>query len=134
MQDFTMDDPGIDAMRMFRGGGFEIPDEIREQIIVMDAQGMDIEDMVEMGIPYDVIGPALRDSKVEGRNPKRAMQPMPFKSGMSMQPGAPGEPPDDLAMELMNPLRRTQMQGTPHELPTTPAGGAMSYPMMPGKY
>ena len=39
MQDFTMDNPGVDAMRMFRGTGFTIPDEIRAQVIDMDIMG-----------------------------------------------------------------------------------------------
>ena len=37
--------PGMDEMQMHRGAGFTVPDDIREQIITMDAQGMEVEDI-----------------------------------------------------------------------------------------
>ena len=33
------DTPGADEMKMFRGTGFTIPDEIRAQVIEMDIMG-----------------------------------------------------------------------------------------------
>ena len=100
MQDFTMDNPGVDAMRMFRGTGFTIPDEIRAQVIEMDIMGYEIEDMVETGLPYDVVAQVLRDNKVEGRNPATAMKPMKFPQGKSMAPRYPASPPDDIGNSM----------------------------------
>ena len=100
MQDFTMDNPGVDAMRMFRGTGFTIPDEIRAQVIEMDIMGYEIEDMVETGLPYDVVAQVLRDNKVEGRNPATAMKPMKFPQGKSMAPSYPASPPDDIGNSM----------------------------------
>ena len=100
MQDFTMDNPGVDAMRMFRGTGFTIPDEIRAQVIEMDVMGYEIEDMVETGLPYDVVAQVLRDNKVEGRNPATAMKPMKFPQGKSMAPRYPASPPDDIGNSM----------------------------------
>ena len=100
MQDFTMDNPGVDAMRMFRGTGFTIPDEIRAQVIEMDIMGYEIEDMVETGLPFDVVAQVLRDNKVEGRNPATAMKPMKFPQGKSMAPRYPASPPDDIGSSL----------------------------------
>jgi len=100
MQDFTMDNPGVDAMRMFRGTGFTIPDDIREQVIEMDVMGYEIEDMVETGLPYDVVAQVLRDNKVEGRNPATAMKPMKFPQGKSMAPRYPASPPDDIGNSM----------------------------------
>ena len=100
MQDFTMDNPGVDAMRMFRGTGFTIPDEIRAQVIEMDIMGYEIEDMVETGLPYDVVAQGLRDNKVEGRNPATAMKPMKFPQGKSMAPRYPASPPDDIGNSM----------------------------------
>ena len=96
MQDFTMDNPGVDAMRMFRGTGFTIPDEIRAQVIEMDIMGYEIEDMVETGLPFDVVAQVLRDNKVEGRNPATAMKPMKFPQGKSMAPRYPASPDGDI--------------------------------------
>lgn len=100
MQDFTMDNPGVDAMRMFRGTGFTIPDEIRAQVIEMDIMGYEIEDMVETGLPFDVVAQVLRDNKVEGRNPATAMKPMKFPQGKSMAPRYPASPPDDIGNSM----------------------------------
>ena len=86
--------PGMDEMQMHRGAGFTVPDEIREQIITMDAQGMEVEDIIAMGIPNDVVSQVLVESKVEGRNPAKAMQPMRFPAGESMAPKYPSSPPD----------------------------------------
>ena len=100
MQDFTMDNPCVDAKRMFRGTGFTIPDEIRAQVIEMDIMGYEIEDMVETGLPYDVVAQVLRDNKVEGRNPATAMKPMKFPQGKSMAPRYPASPPDDIGNSM----------------------------------
>ena len=100
MQDFTMDNPGVDAMRMFRGTGFTIPDDSRAQVIEMDIMGYEIEDMVETGLPYDVVAQVLRDNKVEGRNPATAMKPMKFPQGKSMAPRYPASPPDDIGNSM----------------------------------
>ena len=100
MQDFTMDNPGVDAMRMFRGTGFTIPDEIRAKVIEMDIMGYEIEDMVETGLPFDVVAQVLRDNKVEGRNPATAMKPMKFPQGKSMAPRYPASPPDDIGNSM----------------------------------
>ena len=100
MQDFTMDNPGVDAMRMFRGTGFTIPDEIRAQVIEMDIMGYEIEDMVETGLPFDVVAQVLRDNKVEGRNPATAMKPMKFPQGKRMAPRYPASPPDDIGNSM----------------------------------
>ena len=100
MQDFTMDNPGVDAMRMFRGTGFTIPDEIRAQVIEMDIMGYEIEDMVETGLPYDVVAQVLRDNKVEGRTPATPMKPMKFPQGKSMAPRYPASPPDDIGNSM----------------------------------
>ena len=100
MQDFTMDNPGVDAMRMFRGTGFTIPDEIRAQVIEIDIMGYEIDDMVETGLPYDVVAQVLRDNKVEGRNPATAMKPMKFPQGKSMAPRYPASPPDDIGNSM----------------------------------
>ena len=100
MQDFTMDNPSVDAMRMFRGTGFTIPDEIRAQVIEMDIMGYEIEDMVETGLPFDVVAQVLRDNKVEGRNPATAMKPMKFPQGKSMAPRYPASPPDDIGNSM----------------------------------
>ena len=100
MQDFTMDNPGVDAMRMFRSTGFTIPDEIRAQVIEMDIMGYEIEDMVETGLPFDVVAQVLRDNKVEGRNPATAMKPMKFPQGKSMAPRYPASPPDDIGNSM----------------------------------
>ena len=100
MQDFTMDNPGVDAMRMFRGTGFTIPDEIRAQVIEMDIMGYEIEDMVETGLPFDVVAQVLRDNKVEGRNPATAMKPMKFPQGKSMAPRYPASRPDDIGNSM----------------------------------
>ena len=100
MQDFTMDNPGVDAMRMFRGTGFTIPDEIRAQVIEMDIMGYEIEDMVETGLPFDVVAQVLRDNKVEGTNPAPAMKPMKFPQGKSMAPRYPASPPDDIGNSM----------------------------------
>ena len=90
--------PGMDEMQMHRGAGFTVPDEIREQIITMDAQGMEVEDIIGMGIPEDVVSQVLIESKVEGRNPAKAMQPMKFPQGQSMAPTyGQYNTPDDLA-------------------------------------
>ena len=86
--------PGMDQMQQHRGAGFTVPDEIREQIITMDAQGMEVEDIIAMGIPNDVVSQVLVESKVEGRNPAKAMQPMKFPQGQSMAPKYPSSPPD----------------------------------------
>ena len=100
MQDFTMDNPGVEALRMFRGTGFTIPDEIRAQVIEMDIMGYEIEDMVETGLPFDVVAQVLRDNKVEGRNPATAMKPMKFPQGKSMAPRYPASPPDDIGNSM----------------------------------
>ena len=100
MQDFTMDNPGVDHMRMIRGTDFTIPDEIRAQVIEMDIMGYEIEDMVETGLPYDVVAQVLRDNKVEGRNPATAMKPMKFPQGKSMAPRYPASPPDDIGNSM----------------------------------
>jgi hypothetical protein len=89
--------PGMDQMQQHRGAGFTIPDEIREQIITMDAQGMEVTEIIEMGIPSDVVSQVLTESKVEGRNPAQAMQPMKFPQGQSMAHKYPSSPPDEIA-------------------------------------
>ena len=93
--------PGMDEMQMHRGAGFTVPDEIREQIITMDAQGMEVEDIIGMGIPEDVVSQVLIESKVEGRNPAKAMQPMKFPQGQSLAPtNGQYNTSDDLADSL----------------------------------
>ena len=94
------DAPGADEMKMFRGTGFTIPDEIRAQVIEMDIMGYEIEDMVETGLPFDVVAQVLRDNKVEGRNPATAMKPMKFPQGKSMAPRYPASPPDDIGNSM----------------------------------
>ena len=94
------DTPGADEMKMFRGTGFTIPDEIRAQVIEMDIMGYEIEDMVETGLPFDVVAQVLRDNKVEGRNPATAMKPMKFPQGKSMAPRYPASPPDDIGNSM----------------------------------
>jgi len=90
------DTPGADEMKMFRGTGFTIPDEIRAQVIEMDVMGYEIEDMVETGLPFDVVAQVLRDNKIEGRNPATAMKPMKFPQGKSMAPRYPASPSGDI--------------------------------------
>ena len=119
--------PGVDEMQMHRGAGYTIPDEIREQIITMDAQGMEVEDIIGMGMPEDVVSQVLIESKVEGRNPAQAMQPMKFPQGQSMAGKYPSSPQDEIGKSFNKQLY--QDIGTPHEMPTTPSGGAAMYPM-----
>tara|TARA_B100000749_G_scaffold19393_1_gene14444 strand:+ start:1307 stop:1690 length:384 start_codon:yes stop_codon:yes gene_type:complete len=105
--------PGVDEMQMHRGGGFLIPDEIREQIITMDAQGMEVEDIIGMGMPEDVVSQVLIESKVEGRNPAQAMQPMKFPQGQSMAGNYPSSPQDEIAKSFnteMTPQQQMPQQ------------------------
>jgi hypothetical protein len=119
--------PGVDEMQMHRGAGFTVPDEIREQIITMDAQGMEVEDIIGMGISEDVVSQVLIENKVEGRNPAQAMQPMKFPTGQSMAGKYPSSPQDEIGKSFNKQLY--QDIGTPREMPTTPSGGAATYPM-----
>ena len=119
--------PSVGEMQMHSAGGFTIPDEIREQIITMDAQGMEVEDIIGMGMPEDVVSQVLIENKTEGRNPAQAMQPMKFPQGQSMAGNYPSSPQDEIRKSFNKQLY--QDIGTPHEMPTTPSGGAAMYPM-----
>ena len=105
--------PGVDEMQMHRGAGYTIPDEIREQIITMDAQGMEVEDIIGMGMPEDVVSQVLIENKVEGRNPAQAMQPMKFPTGQSLAGKYPTSPQDEIAKsfstEMMQAMPQQQM-------------------------
>ena len=102
--------PGVDEMQMHRGAGFTIPDEIREQIITMDARGMEVEDIIGMGIPGDVVSQVLIESKVEGRNPAKAMKPMKFPQGESLAGKYPSSPPDAIEGSFSSEMMRTMPQ------------------------
>jgi len=102
--------PGVDEMQMHRGAGFTIPDEIREQIITMDAQGMEVEDIIGMGMPEDVVSQVLIESKVEGRNPAQAMQPMKFPQGQSMAGKYTTSPPDAIEESFSAEMMRSMPQ------------------------
>ena len=110
--------PGVDEMQMHRGAGFTIPDEIREQIITMDAQGMEVEDIIGMGIPEDVVSQVLIENKVEGRNPAQAMQPMKFPTGQSLAGKYPTSPQDEIARSFSTEMTPQQQRPQPMQDPT----------------
>ena len=100
MQCVRMDYPGVYAFLIFGWTGFTSPDRIRALLIEMDIMGYEIEDMVETGLPFDVVAQVLRDNKVEGRNPATARKPMKCPQGKSMAPRYPASPPDDIGNSM----------------------------------
>jgi hypothetical protein len=84
-----------------------IPDDVREQIISMSATGMQVDEIIEMGIPQEMVQKVLIDSKVQGRNPKQAMEPMPFN--LPSNPRQPSSPPDDEAGALQSGIGLSPM-------------------------
>lgn len=102
--------PGMDQMQMHRGAGFTIPDNIRADIILKDQEGWEVEEIIEMGYPSDVVSQVLVESKVEGRNPAGPTPTMKFPQGKELAGTYPTSPSGDIAKSFENAAPQPKMQ------------------------
>ena len=130
-------EPGIDEMQMHRGAGFTIPDKVREDIILKDQEGWEVEDIIATGLPGDVVSQVLMESKVEGRNPAGATRTMRFPQGKSVAGTEPTQPSDSFANTMQENLAKNQfkmravgnlMNPQPPQAPQNPIFGEIFNP------